>query len=152
MSIFSETPTKGDIFLVLGGWDTLQQEASAIRHTVFVLEQNVPVELENDALDAVCLHAVARNAAGVALATGRLLPDGHIGRMAVMKEARGSGIGALVLKALLQAALQRGDAVIALNAQWHAQAFYAAYGFVAEGAQFMDAGIPHIVMRYVSKT
>lgn len=133
----------------LGDWNALRDEARAIRYTVFVEEQGVPVELEWDAFDADSVHAIARDDSGRALATGRLLPDGHIGRMAVLATARGQGVGSEVLQALIDHARERGDASVVLNAQTHAAAFYARHGFVAEGEEFFEAGIAHIAMRRV---
>ncbi|MNT36829.1 putative N-acetyltransferase YjcF [compost metagenome] len=81
------------------------------------------------------------------MATGRLLPDGHIGRMAVLKTARGTGVGALVLEALMEKAEQLGYPELVLNAQTHAAPFYAREGFAQVGEEFEEAGIPHIEMR-----
>jgi predicted GNAT family N-acyltransferase len=135
------------IHLALGDWDTLRSDAQQVRYEVFVLEQNVPLEMEWDEMDAVCLHVVASNEEGVAVGTGRLLPDGHIGRMAVRQTARGRGIGARMLEALVEAARRRGDHLVMLNAQMQAEPFYQRYGFIREGEVFMEAGIPHIHMR-----
>lgn len=131
-----------------GAWDVQRAHAQALREEVFVAEQGVPLELEWDEMDALCLHAVAYDEAGNPIGTGRLLPDGHIGRMAVRKSARGAGVGAAILKTLMRHAKQRGDLAVALNAQTHAAPFYHRFGFVSEGEEFMDAGIPHIVMRH----
>jgi predicted GNAT family N-acyltransferase len=109
----------------------------------------VPIEEEIDAHDPLCVHAVAYDEHGRALATGRLLPDGHIGRMAVLKGARGQGLGRAVLKALAQQARQQGFGEVVLSAQTHAQGFYLRQGFVAEGAEYLDANIPHVLMRKV---
>lgn len=114
-----------------------------IRRRVFIDEQQVPESLEWDEFDAISLHVLAETASGVAVATGRLLPDGHIGRMAVLPEWRGRGVGLAVLQRLLTAARQRGDHSVRLNAQTHALGFYEKAGFVAEGPVFDDAGIPH---------
>ena len=76
-----------------GDWATMSAEAKLIRTEVFVEEQGGPAELEMDNMDVLCLHAVAYDAAGVPIGTGRLLPDGHIGRMAVRKSGRGTGVG-----------------------------------------------------------
>jgi predicted GNAT family N-acyltransferase len=133
--------------LTLGDWHSQQNDAQAIRYDVFVIEQKVPVELEWDEWDAVCLHAVVHDASGQAVGTGRLLPDGHIGRMAVRSAARGGGIGGMILETLMEQARKRGDRAVQLNAQTHAEAFYRRYGFVRDGAEFMEAGIPHIHMR-----
>lgn len=132
----------------LGTWTELRAFAQSIRHKVFIVEQNVPVELEWDDMDAICVHAVAFDASGQAVGTGRLLPDGHIGRMAVLPAARGTGVGSTILLALMRQAEQRGDQSVLLNAQTYAQAFYRKHGFVAYGDEFMDAGIPHVQMRY----
>lgn len=131
----------------IAAWDELQADAAAIRMEVFVVEQKVPAELEMDEMDPVCVHAVAYDDAGTPVATGRLLPDGHIGRMAVRKSGRGQGVGGAVLQALMATARQRGDREVMLNAQTHAATFYGSHGFAQEGEEFMDAGIPHIHMR-----
>lgn len=131
----------------LGGWECLRGEAAAIRHEVFVTEQKVPAELEIDESDPRSLHALARDAAGRALGTARLLPDGHIGRISVLAHARGAGVGAALVTALMQAARERGDAGVVLSAQTHAIGFYRKLGFAEEGGPYDDAGIPHITMR-----
>jgi len=133
--------------LELGDWSTLQASAAPIRLEVFVHEQQVPLEEEIDAMDAVCVHAVAFDAQGCALATGRLLPDGHIGRMAVRKTVRAQGLGSAVLNALTQQARQKGFVEVVLSAQTHAKGFYLRHGFVPEGVEYLDANIPHILMR-----
>lgn|SRR5689334_8789055 len=127
-------------------WPKAQQEAQRIRFIVFVDEQKVPPELEMDEHDAPSLHALAFSD-GEAVGTGRLLLDGHIGRMAVLKEWRGRGVGQALLRALIEAGRQRGDQDLVLNSQVHALAFYAAEGFKAEGPIYEEAGIPHQVMR-----
>ncbi|TMS58840.1 GNAT family N-acetyltransferase [Imbroritus primus] len=131
----------------LGRWDEVGTVAGAIRTRVFVEEQGVPAELEWDAADADCWHAIATDAQGVPVGTGRLLPDGHIGRMAVLAEARGSGVGMAILQALIAQARILGYAEVVLHAQTHAEAFYRRAGFVREGEIFMEAGIEHITMR-----
>lgn len=133
--------------LTLGDWSSQCAGAQAVRHEVFVVEQKVPLEMEWDEMDRVCVHAVAWDDSDVPVATGRLLPDGHIGRMAVRKPARGKGIGAAILTALIGEAQKRGDQAVMLNAQIRAEAFYQRYGFTREGEEFMEAGIPHIHMR-----
>ena len=137
----------GPVSLSMGDWDTQQADARPIRLAVFVQEQGVPLALEWDEDDARSLHVVARNAAGLPIGTGRLLPDGHIGRLAVSQTARGQGVGSALLRALMDCAQQRGNKVVMLSAQIQAAAFYAAHGFVAEGGEFMEAGISHVCMR-----
>ncbi|WP_420475016.1 GNAT family N-acetyltransferase [Noviherbaspirillum sp. ST9] len=135
------------IRVTLGDWETQRKDAQAVRYEVFVEEQKVPLDMEWDEMDARCVHAVACDAEGQAVGTGRLLPDGHVGRMAVRQPARGKGIGALMLEALVEAARKRGDREVMLNAQTQAEPFYERNGFRREGEVFMEAGIPHIHMR-----
>ena len=134
------------ISIVTGDWDSLRDHAQALRIEVFVVEQGVPVELEWDEADEVSTHAVAYDEEGQPIATGRLLPDGHIGRMAVRKSARGRGIGAQVLRALLDEAKRLGYRDLVLHAQTHAVDFYARHGFALHGEEFIEAGIPHRMM------
>jgi predicted GNAT family N-acyltransferase len=139
--------TGDDIWIELGGWDALREVATPIRFQVFVREQNVPAEIELDDWDARSLHAIARETNGAAVGTGRLLPDGHIGRMAVLATARGLGVGAALLRALMDAARSRGMTTVELSAQTHAVPFYRREGFAEFGDEYMDAGIPHRNMR-----
>ncbi|MCB1954408.1 MAG: GNAT family N-acetyltransferase [Rhodocyclaceae bacterium] len=127
----------------LGSWAELGTEAHTIRTVVFVGEQGVAAELEVDGRDGPSLHVLVRDPSGRAIATGRLLPDGHVGRMAVLAEARGQGVGAMALKALVDAARRRGDPVLRLNAQKDAVRFYERHGFRPAGEPFMEAGIRH---------
>ncbi len=128
-------------------WQRQRETLLGIRFAVFVEEQGVPPELEEDAADPQALHLLARNAAGEAVATARLLPDGHIGRMAVLRPWRGRGLGTALLQRLLAIAAERGLEAVHLNAQCSAEGFYARLGFQAEGDVFEDAGIPHRRMR-----
>ncbi|MGH8672703.1 MAG: GNAT family N-acetyltransferase [Burkholderiales bacterium] len=131
----------------LVNWNEAREKASSIRFTVFVEEQRVPVEIEWDEQDAKSLHALAYAGSGEAIATGRLLPDGHVGRMAVLKAWRGRGVGGALLERLIAAARERGDTEIELFAQTHALEFYRRHGFVERGEIFEEAGIPHQAMR-----
>lgn len=128
-------------------WSDARERARAVRYAVFVEEQGVPVELEWDEWDEPSWHALAVAEDGTVLATGRLLPDGHIGRMAVLQSARGTGVGAKVLDALMQKAAELGYPELVLNAQTHAMPFYARAGFAPVGEPFEEAGIPHMEMR-----
>jgi predicted GNAT family N-acyltransferase len=130
----------------LMSWDEARALASPIRFEVFVREQRVPAEIELDDMDPQCIHAVAF-LGKAPVGTGRLLPDGHIGRMAVLRSHRNRGVGAAMLKRLIEAARARGDREVALSAQVHAVAFYRAHGFVEEGAEYEEAGIAHQAMR-----
>ncbi len=133
--------------LRIAHWDSLREHARAVRSAVFVVEQGVPVELEWDEFDAVSWHAVAYDAVGNPVGTGRLLPDGHIGRMAVLKSSRGAGVGRAILEGLMTKAAALGYGDLILNSQTVAMPFYARFGFLPEGEEFMEAGIPHRVMR-----
>ncbi len=130
----------------LAPWRAAKTEARRIRFAVFVEEQGVPAEIELDDMDEHCVHALAFEGSE-AVGTGRLLPDGHIGRMAVLKPWRGRGVGAALLRRLIEAARERGDAEVALSAQVHALGFYRAHGFIAQGDVYDEAGIPHQAMR-----
>lgn len=128
-------------------WQEDSHELRVIREAVFILEQQVPVELEWDGLDTDCLHVLAADSAGESIGTARLLPNGHIGRMAVLKEWRGRGVGSALLQLLLAEARKKYQVQQAvLNAQTSAAGFYAKFGFQAVGKEFMDAGIPHVKM------
>jgi predicted GNAT family N-acyltransferase len=127
-------------------WAAARAEASRIRLAVFVEEQRVPPEIEMDDRDAVCVHALAY-AQGRAVGTGRLLPDGHIGRMAVLKESRSLGVGGAILERLVEEARRSGMKEVVLSAQTHALGFYRRHGFLASGGVFEEAGIPHQEMR-----
>jgi predicted GNAT family N-acyltransferase len=127
-------------------WCDAQVMLAAVREAVFIREQRVPAELEWDGLDADSAHVLAQTLDGTAIGTARLLPDGHIGRMAVLKDWRGKGVGSTLLRVLLERASKQGHAEVRLNSQLTAQGFYAKHGFVVAGEEFMDAGIPHIEM------
>jgi len=127
-------------------WEKARAHAVPIRFAVFVEEQGVPREIELDENDALSLHAVVFMQEK-AVATGRLLPDGHIGRMAVLRDWRGRGIGALMLRSLIQRAKERGDPEVVLSAQVNAVPFYRAHGFVPQGGEYLEAGIRHQAMK-----
>ncbi|NMO34025.1 GNAT family N-acetyltransferase [Streptomyces sp. GMY01] len=132
----------------------------AVRKEVFVAEQGVDEEIEYDAYDAVAVHVLAVRADGVPLGTGRLLHGeaasaktggeagvGSLGRLAVVKEARGLGVGVALVRAVEEAARARGLTAVDLHAQTHALGFYERLGYTAYGPEFPDAGIPHRAMR-----
>ena len=110
-------------------------------------EQGVPEALEWDEWDAPSRHFLAEDAQGHPIGTARLLPDGHIGRMAVLAFWRRRGVGTALMRQVLAAAREAGFTAVELAAQTHALKFYARFGFVTHGDEFMDAGIPHYTMR-----
>ena len=135
-----------DYTLREGAWDELKDAAFAVRDAVFVQEQGVPLEMEVDEFDPLSRHLLVRATDGTAIGTARLLPDGHLGRIAVLASWRGKGVGRALMDGLLDMAQQAGLAHLALHAQTQAAGFYRAFGFVATGDAFMEAGIPHILM------
>ncbi len=136
--------------LVAGPWSELREAARNLRSDVFLQEQRIPIELEWDNADEAALHAVAFNRLAAPVATGRLLQHssgiGKIGRMAVTRVLRGTGVGRQILQTLVQAATLRGDREVLLHAQTSAQGFYQRQGFTARGELFEEAGIDHIAM------
>lgn len=130
-----------------GGWPELASGGRAVREAVFVQEQKVPRELEIDAHDEQSRHVLARDADGGPIGTGRLLPDGHIGRMAVLAKWRARGVGRALFERLLEEAAAAGMTRLALHAQTTALGFYRRFGFVEDGPEFVEAGLPHQAMR-----
>ena len=118
-----------------------------VRETVFVQEQNVPLALEWDELDPSCRHVLARDAQGQPIGTGRLTPQHTIGRMAVLADWRGRGVGDALLLALIDEARRLGWREVSLHAQVSAIGFYARHGFLPYEARFVEAGIDHQSMR-----
>lgn len=137
--------------LHLVSWQDGEPLLRAVREAVFMREQSVSAELEWDGLDVDCRHVLALDAQGHAIGCGRITPHtnhepAHIGRLALLPEWRGKRVGSAILEALLNHARSQGNAVVELNAQTQAVAFYRRFGFVEEGEVFMDAGIAHIKM------
>lgn len=136
---------KNQVQVRIANWLDDGDALQAIRQIVFINEQYVPVELEWDGLDADCIHVLAFSGE-TPIGTARLLLDGHIGRMAVLKDWRNMGVGSAMLQRLLVEIHHRGIQPAVLNAQLTAAGFYRYFGFQAEGEEFMNAGIPHIRM------
>jgi predicted GNAT family N-acyltransferase len=120
-----------------------QQALRHVRGLVFEREQGVSREDEWDDLDPHCAHALARDAHGRPIGTGRLTPEHKIGRMAVLPEWRGNGVGRALLLALIERARERGWPQVDLHAQVEAIGFYQRHGFIAHGEEFVEAGIRH---------
>ena len=125
-------------------------EIAALRTRVFVEEQGVPPEIEQDDADATAVHVLSRDAAGRVVATGRLIERGGaavIGRMAADPAVRGRGHGAAVLVELHRQAALRGHREVELHAQVTARGFYERAGYTAVGEEYEEAGIAHVTMR-----
>ncbi|HET7833859.1 MAG TPA: GNAT family N-acetyltransferase [Gallionella sp.] len=131
----------------LVSWHDAEPLLRAIRAAVFIREQGVPEELEWDGLDEMCRHALALSSTGSAIGCGRMLADGHIGRIAVLPEWRKRKVGTAIVEALLDFARINGYRQVELDAQTYAVPFYRTLGFIEEGEEFLDAGLPHIRMR-----
>ena len=138
-----------DVEIRIVDWAPYSEALSSIRHTVFVEEQGVPVELELDGEDASARHAAAFSDDGRLVGTGRMLASGKIGRMAVSQSMRRQGIGRALLDALVAEAKRLKLEEVSLGAQLPAVAFYERAGFKAYGDIFLDAGIDHKMMRLV---
>lgn len=127
-------------------WQHDIQALRGIREAVFIREQGVPAELEWDDFDVNCIHVLASDSAANPVGTARLLPDGSIGRMAVLREYRGKRVGTALMHWLLREAGSRQMQQVTLNAQAYAIEFYKKFGFQVIGKEFLDAGISHVRM------
>jgi predicted GNAT family N-acyltransferase len=124
-------------------WGTDRDALRSVRLAVFVQEQGVPEELEWDSADADAVHLLGLSAEGAPIATARLLPTGQIGRMAVLPQWRGRGVGTALLREVLSLATAPERPLPFLNAQVSALSFYERQGLVGFGEVFEEAGIPH---------
>jgi len=124
-------------------WEELRADLLQIRYRVFVHEQGVPLELEQDAQDPRALHLLAWSEERKAVGCARLLPDGQIGRLAVLPTWRRRGIGSALLRELIHCARARGQDAVFLHAQCAAESFYRRFGFVVSSGVFKEAGVDH---------
>jgi len=127
-------------------WAQAELELRHIREQVFIVEQSVPIDLEWDGLDADALHIIVR-VHQQAVACARLLSNQHLGRMAVLSEWRGQGIGTHLLQFAIQHARTLGWHNIFISAQCHALDFYRKHGFMVASEAYLDAGISHCDMQ-----
>jgi predicted GNAT family N-acyltransferase len=127
-------------------WHDGEPLLKSIREAVFIREQGVPAELEWDGLDESCRHALAISHQGDAIGCGRMLANGHIGRIAVMPQWRKKKVGTAVMEALLNYARAHDYKQVDVDAQTYAVPFYRGFEFVERGDVFRDAGLPHIKM------
>jgi predicted GNAT family N-acyltransferase len=137
----------GNPFTVsLVGWHDGQPLLKSIREAVFIREQGIPAELEWDGSDESCRHALALSHKGDAIGCGRMLPNGHIGRISVLPQWRKQKVGTAIMEALLDYARAHDYQQVDVDAQTYALPFYRSFGFTEQGDEFMDAGLPHIKM------
>jgi len=138
---------KTNILITEVEWSQQHAILSAIRREVFIVEQNVPEELEWDGIDTECCHILALDTSrDLPIGTGRLVTDGQIGRMAIRKDYRRQGIGHRILQQLIKLAIRDGHTQVYLHAQLTAVAFYQQANFKIIGKTFVDAGIAHVKM------
>lgn len=126
-------------------WATHGNACLAVRRQVFVQEQGIAPAVEFDGRDPDCIHVLAQHH-DQAIGTARMLPDAHIGRVAVLAPWRGHGVGRLLMVALTEEARLRGESAVHLASQESAIDFYRRLGFVAHGDMYLEAGIPHLDM------
>ncbi len=119
------------------------EDLQYVRNLVFVVEQQIPVELEFDELDRHCHLFIARDAQCRPIGTARLSPEGKLGRMAVLSEWRGQRVGQSLLRAVIEKARNLDLPKITAHAQLSALGFYEKAGFTKEGDIFSEVGIPH---------
>lgn len=129
-----------------------QPDLRHVREQVFIVEQQCPEDEEWDALDEKSVHALARDHDGRPIGTGRLTPEHKIGRMAVLAAWRGRGVGDAILRLLLEQARAQRRPMVEMHAQTHAIPFYARFGFVVHGEEFLECGILHRMMRLALET
>lgn len=134
-----------EVHVRVADWQKDHAALRRIREAVFIAEQAVPPELEWDADDATAVHFLALEGE-YPIGTARLLPDGHIGRVAVLKDWRGLKVGDKLLRAVIAEAEKRGLQQQMLSAQVQASSFYERFGFAVVSGEFLDAGIPHVDM------
>jgi len=128
-------------------WHDGEPLLKSVREAVFIQEQGIPAELEWDGLDEGCRHALALSHKGDAIGSGRMLANGHIGRIAVLPKWRKQKVGTAIMEAFLDYARSNDYEQVDVDAQIHAIPFYRSFDFVKEGEIFTDAGLPHIKMR-----
>ena len=140
---------RSDFSVEHANYETDLPALRAVREPVFVVEQQVPEEIELDELDPRCRHVLARDEAGRPIGTGRLTPQRTIGRLAVLPEWRGRGVGEALLQSLVDLARSLGYVQVELHSQVSAIGFYERYAFERIGEEYLEAGIRHLTMRRV---
>jgi predicted GNAT family N-acyltransferase len=132
--------------VALADWETDRAAIRSVRNTVFSDEQGIPEALDFDGRDHECVQVLARLGDGEVAGTARMLPDGHVGRIAVHARWRGQGVGTRLVECLTEVARERGFTEIYLHSQAQAADFYTRLGYETRGDPFMEAGIEHVLM------
>jgi predicted GNAT family N-acyltransferase len=140
-------PTSAGVTLEIVRWPDDRLRIEIARRAVFIEEQRIPETDEWDDSDPLCWHLLALGPKRDVVGTGRLDPAGKIGRVAVLPQYRGTGVGAAIVSRLVDLAAEQGLTQVYLNAQASALRFYERLGFQAEGPEFDEVGIPHRRMR-----
>jgi len=133
--------------IIQTSWKKSHRKLSEVRRKVFIEEQQVAEELEWDKYDTECFHILLTDKKNNAIATGRMKKNGHIGRMAVLKQYRNQGIGSAILNKLTDIARRNDFSELYLHAQTSAIGFYQKHDFIICSEEFMDAGILHKTMK-----
>lgn len=134
-----------EIAVRIADWQQDNADLRRIREAVFIAEQSVPPELEWDGDDEDAIHFLALEN-GYPIGTARLLTDGQIGRVSVLRDWRGMNIGDALMRAVIAEAERRGLKEQRLTAQVHATKFYERLGFEVVSEEFLEAGLPHVDM------
>ena len=146
VSTLTALSPSNEITISVVDYATYQFVIHSVRRDVFVSEQSIPSDQEIDQYDPVSQHVLAWHE-GYAVGTGRLTPDGRIGRVAITRPLRRQGIGRCVMEKLLEVARNQSHQEVVLAAQHHAIRFYEKLGFQQEGNVFETLGINHVMMR-----
>jgi predicted GNAT family N-acyltransferase len=139
----------GDFEVSIVNWKDKQAEITSVRRAVFVEEQYVPESIELDGRDPDCHHVLACDKSGAPVGTARLDLSGRIGRMAVLRDYRGLGVGREMLAAIMDCGRANGITDFHLSSQVSAVGFYEKMGFKSSGDEFEEAGIQHINMKQI---
>lgn len=127
-------------------WQQAEQDLRAIRTPVFIKEQAVAPDFEWDEIDQVAVHLLATQN-NEPIACLRIIDFHKIGRMAVLKEFRGNGLGAILLLEAVKICKAHGSKTVHLSAQTHAIGFYEKCGFKVTSAVYQDVHIAHVDMQ-----
>ncbi|NER80442.1 MAG: GNAT family N-acetyltransferase [Leptolyngbya sp. SIO1D8] len=146
VSTLAKLDTQNTVTIEVVDYVTYKRAIHSVRYAVFVCEQSIPAAFEIDRYDLVSQHVLALWE-GCAVGTGRLTPEGRIGRVAVAKHLRHRGIGRCLMEKLLEVAKQQQHQEVILAAQHQAIPFYERLGFYQEGHIFKEVGIKHVMMR-----